>query len=62
MSLDAPRVSSRLDLLYLVTREFNADLEIDQVLRNVLSATVAAAGASDASLILFDSEASSVLN
>ncbi|MCB9098001.1 MAG: GAF domain-containing protein [Anaerolineales bacterium] len=56
MSLDTPRVSSRLDLLYLVTREFNADLEIDQVLRNVLSATVAAVGASDASLILFDAE------
>lgn len=62
MSLDAPRVSSRLDLLYLVTREFNADLEIDQVLRNVLSATVAAAGASDASLILFDSEGQQVTN
>ncbi|MCB0191235.1 MAG: GAF domain-containing protein [Anaerolineae bacterium] len=56
MSIDTPRVSSRLDLLYLVTREFNADLDINQVLRNVLSATVAAVGASDASLILFDAE------
>lgn len=62
MSLDTPRVSSRLDLLYLVTREFNADLEIDQVLRNVLSATVAAAGASDASLILFDAAGKLITN
>ncbi|MCB0211922.1 MAG: GAF domain-containing protein [Anaerolineae bacterium] len=56
MSIDTPRVSSRLDLLYLVTREFNADLDINQVLRNVLSATAAAVGASDASLILFNAE------
>lgn len=52
---DAPQLKSRLDLLYLVTREFNADLEIDQVLQNVLTATVAAIGASDADLVLFDS-------
>jgi PAS domain S-box-containing protein len=54
MALDAPRVRSRLDILYLVTREFHAALNIDQVLYNVLSATVASVGASDAGLFLFD--------
>lgn len=54
MRLDTPRIRSRLDLLYLVTREFGAPLDIDQVLQRVLSATVAAAGAYDASLLLFD--------
>jgi PAS domain S-box-containing protein len=54
MSVDISGISSRLDLLYLVTREFNAGLEINQVLYNVLSATVAAVGASDATLFLFD--------
>ena len=50
-----PRVSSRLDLLYLVAREFNAGLEdSEQALYNVLSATVASVAASDASLYLFD--------
>jgi PAS domain S-box-containing protein len=56
MSVDVSRVNSRLDLLYLVTREFNAGLEINQVLNNVLSATMAAVGASDASLFLFDDQ------
>ena len=56
MLLDTPRISSRLDLLYLVTREFNAGLEIDQVLQNALSATVASVGASDASLFLVSTD------
>jgi PAS domain S-box-containing protein len=51
---DTPRVRSRLDLLYAVTREFNAGLDIDQVLDRVLSATLATVGVSDASLFLFD--------
>ncbi|MCB0154678.1 MAG: GAF domain-containing protein, partial [Anaerolineae bacterium] len=51
---DAPRVHSRLDLLYLVTREFNTGLDINQLLNRVLTATVAAVGASEASLSLFD--------
>ncbi len=51
---DTPRIHSRLDILYLITREFNARLEIDQVLQRVLSATVAAVGAYDASLLLYD--------
>jgi PAS domain S-box-containing protein len=55
MPIQTPRVSSRLDLIYLITREFNAGLaDIDQVLHNVLSATMASVGASDASLLLFD--------
>ncbi len=49
-----PRIGSRLDTIYLVTREFSAPLDIDQVLQRVLSATVAAVGAYDASLLLFD--------
>ncbi len=54
---DTPRVYSRLDLLYTVTRELNAaGLDIDQVLNRILSATVATVGASDASLFLFDAE------
>jgi PAS domain S-box-containing protein len=53
---DTPDVRSRIDLLYLVTREFNAGLDIDQVLNRVLAATVASVGASDASLFLFDEE------
>ena len=53
---DAPRIHSRLDLLYLVTREFNTGLDINQVLNRVLTATVASVGASDASLSLFDAE------
>ncbi len=51
---DTPRIHSRLDLLYLVTREFNTGLDINQVLNRVLTATVASVGASDASLSLFD--------
>jgi PAS domain S-box-containing protein len=51
---DTPDVRSRIDLLYLVTREFNAGLDIDQVLNRVLAATVASVAASDASLFLFD--------
>ena len=51
---DTPRIHSRLDLLHLVTREFNSSLEITSVLNRVLTATVASVGASDASLSLFD--------
>lgn len=51
---DTPRIHSRLDLLYLVTREFNTSLDINSVLNRVLTATVASVGASDASLSLFD--------
>ena len=54
MLLDTPRISSRLDLLYLVTSEFNAGLDIDEVLYNVLTTTIASVGASDASLFLVD--------
>jgi GAF domain-containing protein len=53
---DTPRVSSRLDLLYLITSEFNAGLEIKEVLFNVLTATVASVGASEASLFLIDEQ------
>lgn len=54
---DTPRVYSRLDLLYTVTRELNAaGLDIDKVLSRVLSTTVAAVGASNASLFLFDDQ------
>ncbi|RMF00056.1 MAG: GAF domain-containing protein [Chloroflexi bacterium] len=50
------RTNSHLDVLYLVTREFNAglDQDIDDVLFNVLSATVASVGATEACLFLFD--------
>ncbi len=51
---DRPRVRSRLDLLYAVTREFNAGLDIDEVLKRVLSATLATVGVADGSLFLFD--------
>jgi PAS domain S-box-containing protein len=52
---DTARVYSRIDLLYTVTRELNAaGLDIDQVLNRILAATVAAVGASDASLFLFE--------
>ena len=51
---DTPRVRSRLDHLYVVTREFNAGLDIDQVLNRVLSATLATVGVSDACLFLFN--------
>lgn len=54
MPLQTPRISSRLDLLYLVTREFNTGSDIDQALYNVLTATVASVAASDATLFLFD--------
>lgn len=53
---DTPRVRSRLDLLYAATREFNAGLNVDQVLQRVLSTTLATAGVSNASLFLFDSD------
>ncbi|MFC1975714.1 GAF domain-containing protein [Chloroflexota bacterium] len=53
---DTPDVRSRVDVLYLVTREFNAGLDIDQVLKRVLGATVASVGATDASLFLFDED------
>lgn len=54
---DTPRVYSRLDLLYTITRELNAaGLDIDKVLSWVLSTTVATVGATDASLFLFDTK------
>lgn len=56
MLSDTPRIHSRLDLLYLVTREFNTGLDINLVLNRVLTATVASVGASDASLSLFDTK------
>lgn len=55
---DTPQIRSRLDLLYLVTREFNVGLDINQVLNRVLSATVAAVGAFDASIFLIDDKGS----
>jgi PAS domain S-box-containing protein len=54
MLFDTPRISSRLDLLYLVTSEFNAGIEINEVLYNVLMATIASVGASEAMLFLVD--------
>lgn len=51
---DTPRVRSRLDLLYAVTREFNVGLDLDLVLNRVLSATLATVGVADATLFLFD--------
>lgn len=52
---DTPRVYSRLDLLYTITRELNAaGLDIDKVLSQILSMTVVTVGATDASLFLFD--------
>ena len=53
---DTPRVRSRLDLLYAVTREFNAGLDIDEVLNRVLSATLATVGVTDGSLFLFGAD------
>ncbi|GAB4454288.1 MAG: hypothetical protein Kow0031_36360 [Anaerolineae bacterium] len=54
MLTDSPRITSRLDLLFLVTSEFNAGLDINEVLYNVLTATIASVGASEASLFLVD--------
>lgn len=51
-----PRIGSRLDTIYQITREFSAPLDIDQVLQRFLPATVAAVGAYDASLLLFDAD------
>lgn len=50
------QVNSYLDVLYLVTREFNAglDQDIDDVLLNVLTATVDSVRATEACLFLFD--------
>jgi PAS domain S-box-containing protein len=53
---DTSAINSRLDSVYLITREFSARLDIDQVLERVLSATAAAVGASDASLLLYNEE------
>ena len=53
---DTPRVQSRLDLLYAVTREFNAGLDIEEVLKRVLSATLATVGVADGSLFLFGAD------
>ncbi len=57
MTVNISRISSRLDLLYLITREFNATPDINQALRNVLSAVVALVRASDATLLLLDDQA-----
>ncbi len=54
MLTDTPRTLSRLDLLYLATREFNTGLDLYAVLNRVLTATVASLGASDTSLSIFD--------
>lgn len=56
MTVDISQISARLDLLHLITREFNAGLDINQVLHSVLSATVAAVGASDATLFLVNDQ------
>ena len=53
---DTPRVQSRLDLLHVVTREFNAGLDVDQVLNRVLAATLATVGVADGSLFIFDAD------
>lgn len=58
MVLESSRIGSRLDLLYLITREFNATPDIDQALYNVLSATMTTARASDAHLVLFNTAGS----
>ena len=54
MVLDTLRIRSRLDPLYLVTREFGARLDIDQILPGLLSAMVTSVDACGASLVLFD--------
>ena len=45
---------SRLDILYLITREFSTDSDLQAVLKRVLTAIVASLGASDASISTFD--------
>ncbi len=54
MLLNVPRPNSRLDLLYQVTSEFNAglDLDINEVLLNVLAMTVASMNTTEASLFV----------
>lgn len=54
MPLNSSRPNSRLDLLYQVTSEFNAglDLDINEVLLNVLTMTVAAMNTTEASLFV----------
>lgn len=54
MLLNVPRLNSHLELLYQVTSEFNAglDLDIDEVLLRVLATTLAAVNATEASLFV----------
>ncbi len=56
MDFDISRIGSRLDLLHLITREFNATSNIDQALHNVFLAIITTARVSDASLFLFDAQ------
>jgi len=54
MAVDISRIGSRLDILYLVTREFSAAANLNKALQNVLSAFIASVRASDACLFLLD--------
>jgi len=48
--------STSADLIYRVARQFNASLDLDEVLGKVLSLTVEATGATRGSLFLLDEE------
>ncbi|RME46258.1 MAG: GAF domain-containing protein [Caldilineae bacterium] len=54
MSLSRRHDDSRMTLLYLIARELNQTLDLDQILRRVLIATVRVAGATDGSFFVFD--------
>ncbi len=56
MNFKVARIGSRLDLLHLITREFNATQDIDQALYNVFSAIIATVRVSDASLFLLNAQ------
>jgi len=56
MDFEVARIGSRLDLLHLITREFNATQDIDQALYNVFSAIIATVRVSDASLFLLNAQ------
>ena len=54
MSLSRRHDDSRMALLYLIARELDQTLDLDQILRRVLIATVRVAGATDGSFFVFD--------
>jgi len=54
MAVDFSRIGSRLDFLYLITREFSSAPDVDQALYGVLPGIAASVQAADASLFLLD--------